>query len=310
MTLRFCSIFSTLTLAAAVLVGSCLSLFAADGPADAGNKADTAQKYDLRYKFQPGEQIRTRVVHQATVRTTIDGSSQTAATVSESVKRWKVQSVDAKGLITFVHSVEHVNMRNDVSGREPAHYDSRTDAKAPAGFQDVSKRVGVPLTLVTMDPRGKILKREEKTTAAPGQGNQLTLPLPDHPVAIGESWNFPSDMRITMRSGETRKIQARQHFTLDSVADDVAKIKVETQILTPVSDPEVEAQLIESQTAGTIRFDISAGRMLGQQVDLDRSVVGYPDPKSSMHYRTRFTEELLPASERTADQHGPQAPRK
>ena len=77
------------------------------------------------------------------------------------------------------------------------------------------------------------------------------------------------------------------------MADDVATISVESQILTPINDPAIEAQLIQRLSAGTIRFDIAAGRVLSQQLDLDRNVIGFSGTASSMHYVTRFTEQLL-----------------
>ena len=49
---------------------------------DAAPSADVADQktYLLRYSFSPGDVVRAKVVHQATVRTTIDGTSSTADT--------------------------------------------------------------------------------------------------------------------------------------------------------------------------------------------------------------------------------------
>ena len=102
------------------------------------------------------------------------------------------------------------------------------------------------------------------------------------------------------RSGTSKKIKARQRYELAAVENGVAKINVVTQILTPVNNPEIKTQLVQRESEGTIRFDIASGRVIGQKIDLDRSVVGYPNPKSRMRYRTRFTEELLKAGARTA----------
>lgn len=268
---------------------------------EAANAApkDTAEQFTLRYKFRPGETVRTKVIHQAAVRTTIEGTTQTAETVSISVKLWKITAVDDEGNISFAHSVEYVDMKNDLTGRETVRYDSRTDQEPPAGFEDVAKRVGVPLTKIVMDPTGKILQREE-LAAGTTNPTQLALPLPTEPVKIGDSWNFPDDLRIALRSGTTKTIKTRQRFELKNVEDGVAEIDVATQILTPVNSKEVEAQLVQRYTEGTVRFDIDAGRMLGQRIDLDRRVVGYPNDKSSMHYRTRFTEKLLKSIDLTA----------
>jgi hypothetical protein len=87
---------------------------------------------------------------------------------------------------------------------------------------------------------------------------------------------------------------------LESVANDVATISVDSQILTPVHDPAIEAQLIQRLSTGTIRFDIAAGRVLSQQLDLDRHVIGFSGAASSMHYVTRFTEQLLKPTPETA----------
>jgi hypothetical protein len=260
---------------------------------------DGGDQFTLRYKFRPDETVRTKVTHQAAVRTTIEGTTQTAESVSISVKLWRITDVDEEGNVSFEHSVEYVDMKNDLTGRETVRYDSRTDQEPPSGFEDVAKRVGVPLTRIVMDPTGKILQREE---LAPGMANptQLALPLPTEPVKVGDSWNFPDDLRIALRSGTTKTIKTRQRFELKSVEDGVAEIEVATQILTPINSKEVEAQLVQRYTEGTVRFDIAAGRMLGQQIDLDRRVVGYPNDKSSMHYRTRFTEKLLTPADLTA----------
>jgi hypothetical protein len=277
---------------------------AADSPArPARSTPDGTRKYLLQYKFAPNEVIRTKVVHQAAVKTTIEGTSQTAQTVSISVKRWDVKDVDAQGQVTFVHSVEYVDMKNDITGRDTVRFDSRTGDEPPPGFEDVAKRVGVPLTVVVMDPTGKITSREDKASG-PTTITQLTMPLPAEPVAVGHVWTFPYEIDVPLRSGRTKKIKMRQRFELLDVEDNLATINVATQVLSPVSEPEIQAQLVQRQSEGEIRFNIMAGRVVGQQIDLDRRVTGYPNAKSTMRYRTRFTETLLDAEENTAKRPG------
>ena len=258
------------------------------------------QQYLLRYRFKPGDQIRTKVVHQASVRTTIEGTSQTAKTISESVKNWKIVDVSTEGKVTFEHAVEFVDMKNDVTGRETVSYDSRDDDEPPAGFEDVASRVGIPLTRVVMDATGNLHQREELAAGAT-TATQLVLPLPEEKIAVGSSWTFPDDVVVQLRNGNSRKIKCRQRFKLLAVENGIAKISIATQILTPIRDyPEIEAQLVQRESEGVIQFDLDAGRVIAQQIDLDRRVTGYPNAKSSMHYRTRFTETLLPAQPRTA----------
>ena len=275
---------------------------------DAGAAADEKQTYDLKYQFQPGETLRTEVVQRATVQTTIQGTSQTAETQSRSIKVWKIDEVAEDGTATFVHSVESIDMRQKTQGRKEQRYNSATDQEVPPGYEDAAKAVGVPLTYVTMDCRGKIIKRRETRTQPTSTSTQMTMPLPDHPIAIGESWSSPVDIDVTQKDGSTKRIQTRQKFTLEKVANDVATIAVDSQVLTPVRDPAIEAQLIQRLSSGTVRFDIAAGRVLGQQLDLDRHVIGFSGVGSSMHYVTRFTEQLLkPAEQASKDEETPPA---
>jgi hypothetical protein len=259
-----------------------------------------APTYDLVYHFKVGEQVRTEVVHKAAVQTTIDGSTQKAETQSKSVKVWRIDDVAADGTVTFLHTVESIDMWQRTQGRKEVRYNSATDREVPPGYEEVAAAVGKPLTVVTMNDRGKILKREEKRAHPIGASTQMTIPLPEGPIAIGDTWNCPVDIDVTLSEGGVKKIHTRQKFTLEKVVDGLATITVDSQILTPIHDPAIEAQLIQRMSAGTVKFDVAAGRVVSQQLDLDRHVIGFSGAASSMHYVTRFTEELLPAAQQAA----------
>jgi len=262
----------------------------------------SVSKYSLRYKFKPGEMIRTQVWHQVSLETTISGTTQTADTTSGSVKVWRIQDIDADGRVTLEHSVESVDMRQKLSDRQEVTYNSKTDREPPPGYEAVAKSVGVPLTVFLIDSSGNLLKRMDKRGNPPAdaQNSQVAVPLPEKPLSRGESWNVPQDVTITLEDGETKVIKTRQHYTLDSVANGVATISVVTQVLTPVSNPKIQSQLVQRMTQGTIRFDIDAGHVLSQKLELDERVLGFQGPESSLHYLGRFTEEYLPPEPKTA----------
>jgi hypothetical protein len=278
-----------------------------DQPTPTETPQGDAAKYDLKYSFTRGEVLRTEVVHRATVQTSIQGTSQTAETQSTSIKVWQINDVDAQGNVTFVHKVESIDMWQRAQGRQEIRYNSATDQQVPPGYEDAAAAVGVPLTTVTMDQRGKILKRHENRQQPTSMSTQMTMPLPEHPIAIGETWSSPVEIEVVLKDGATKKIQTRQVFTLEKVVEDLATIAVDSQVLTPIHDPAIEAQLIQRLSSGSVRFDVKAGRVLGQQLDLDRHVIGFSGPASSMHYVTRFTEQLLPAAEQTARSKAPRA---
>ena len=279
-----------------------LVTFAADGT-DANRlteklqavKADLAsQEHHLRYKFASGEQVRWKAVHLVTFETKIQGNTQTAKSRSVSTKAWKISSVDDRGNITFAHVVESVDMWQHVSGRPEVSYNSEMDKQAPQAYEHVAKSIGVPLVTVTMDPYGKILRRhEEKTQFSPWVG-ELTIPLPAHPVKVGDQWSVPEELTIRLQDGIVKRVKTRQLYTLTKVETGVATIVVETQVLTPVDDPKLKSQLVQRLTRGTVKFDIDSGRLLSKQLDLDETVIGFNGAESIMQYLARFTEESLP----------------
>ena len=270
--------------------------------AESAGAADTAAEpdettYRLRYRFKAGETIRWQVEHRARVTTTVSGSTQTAETLSRSIKVWRIKELAAapQPAVVFEHLVENVEMRQKLSGREEVVYNSATDVVPPAGFEQAAQSVGVVLARVTMDLRGMIVEREGATADAEGQ-SPLTFPLPEAAVHVGHTWYAPSETTVKLKDGQVRTVKLRQRCTLAEVRDGIAKIEVESQIITPIRDqPELEAQLIQRQSSGELQFDIAAGRLLSHRLELDKRVVGFSGEQSSLHYVTRFTEELLPA---------------
>ena len=284
---------------------------AADTPAKGASTkpaapATDADRYDLQYKFQPGEVIRTEVTHRATVETTIKGTTQTAETRTTSIKIWHINPTSTPNQFTFIHGVESIDMWQHTKGREEVSYNSETDKTPPLGYEDVAKAVGVPLSEVVIDARGNVLKRKELHQQSNANPAPVTMPLPEKPVALGESWTHPLDLDVMLANGGgTKKIQARQKFTLENVKSGIATIQVDSDALTAVNDPAIEAQLIQRMPTGTIRFDIDEGRVIAQQMDVDKRVIGFNGPASSMHYLSRFNEEFKSATPATASRAKP-----
>ena len=256
--------------------------------------AADAEKYTLRYKFKPGETLRWDVVRRLHVRATVSGNTKTTETVDKSVNAWRVKEVKADGSAVFEHLVENIDMWQKLSGRNEIRYSSKTDKKPPLGFEDAAKRVGVPLSRISLDPRGKTLLRENLVPNPGGdpQG-QITIPLPEETIAIGHAWNEQHEATVPLETGGATKVLIQQSYTLESVKNGVATIRMATRVLTPVNSPALEAKLIERESKGVIRFDIDAGRVLGQEMEVDKRVVGFRGPDSCLNFVTRFTETLL-----------------
>ena len=254
--------------------------------------------YLLRYQFEPGETIRWEVTHQALIRTTVSGVSQTAESVSRSIKVWKVLQVQPDGTAILEHMVENVRMWQKLTGRQEVRYDSQTDKEPPPGFQTIAKSIGVPLAKITLSPAGKVLHRQRYISQPQEQPDSpMTMPLPSEPVAVGGSWSETLELEVPMETGAVRKVKTKQIFTLKEVRDQIATIEAATQILTPNLPPEVEAKLIQQASGGTIRFDLQRGRVIEQQIEVDKRVIGFRGEASSLHCMSRFHEKLLPAEQ-------------
>ncbi len=279
------------------LIGLALAA-AAEGPAA---KPAEPQEYLLRYKFHPGDTFRWSVVNRCRIRTTMAAKTQTAETSTISVKVWRVREVKPNGSAAFDHLVESVDMRHRLSGRDEVHYDSRTDICPPHGFEDVARAVGVPLVTVTIDDRGRILKRQQNSVkgAVPGQG-EITVQLPDRPVAIGDTWLKSTEIDVPLGDGGTRRVHARQTYSLQDVKTGVATIAMSTQVVTPIRDPDIEAKILQFENSGTVRFDLDRGQVLSQQTDVDKSVIGFRGEASSIRYTGRSIEEYLSTGAKVA----------
>lgn len=253
------------------------------------------EKYSLEYQFAEGDVLRAKVVHLVTVETKIKGSSQTAQSRSISTKNWKVESVDSDGLATFVHSVENIDMWQKVTDRPEQTYNSENDKTPPPIYSEAAKSVGVPLARITVDPQGRMVERDH-LAGTPSSDSQILAILPEEPVAVGASWYSLDNISVRTGKGQQKSIKTRQVFRLESISNNIATIATEAQILTPIDDPTVKVELIQKLVKGKIKFDVEAGRIVSQQLDLDETVIGFQGEASVMNYLGRMTEELLTES--------------
>ncbi|QDU30997.1 hypothetical protein ETAA8_61500 [Anatilimnocola aggregata] len=281
----------TAVLSGLSLIGTGLAQEAVSSQSAPAKTITDTELYDLAYKFRPEQTFHTKVVHLVTVETTIRGATQVAKTRSVSTKTWKILSVAEDGKTTFVHSVDHVDMWQSVTGRQEVKYNSETDKTPPPGYELVATSVGVPLATVTMDRHGRVLERKNTHSQFnPGIG-ELTIPLPQQKVKVGTKWSMPDEVRLKQDNGQVKKIQVSQVYRLLKVETGVATISMETQVITPVDDPKLKSELVQRLQRGTIKFDLDAGRLLHKQMDMSETVLGFNGADSQMEYLARFTEE-------------------
>lgn len=263
------------------------------------------QSYLLRYKFTKGEVVRWRVVHLATTETRVKNSKQVSQSRSISTKKWRITDVDEDGNITFEHIVESVDMRQRLtqsrkgdddqwSQLEPASelaYNSEDGQKPPLVYEHIAETINVPLAAITINPSGTVLKRDRQDRLSLGLG-KITIPFPVEPMKVGSNWHALGQANARMPDKTVKRIKLRHRYTLKDVKDDVAQIAIHTEVLTPVHDQKVKAQLVQQLVKGTVHFDMAKGRLASQQMEWDETIVNFTGADSLMQYVARFTEEL------------------
>ena len=197
------------------------------------------------------------------------------------------------GNIEFTNVVEKVHMVNQLPDHDPTEYDSTADTTVPAGFEDAAKAVGVPLSVMQITPQGKVVRRDLKI---PGQAAEedaaIVLRLPEEPVAIGDTWDEPFEVQVKLQDKSNKTIQTRRHHKLADVKTGIATIEVTYQVLSPI-DATIETQIVQRLMEGEVRFDIEKGIVAGQQMDIDKRIIGFAGPTSSMQYIMKMEEKLI-----------------
>jgi len=296
--------FAFLTLLAIAALSVCLVASPTSAQTDSGKtdaglsalekaklKLAKQQKYLLRHKLKKGAVLRWQVEHVASTETKVKGNSQTSQSKSGSVKCWRVTAVDEKGNITFSHTVESVNMWSKVGERAEVRYNSQTDKEAPVGYEGVASTIGVTLSTYTIDPQGRVIKRESPHKELSFGVGQMTIPFPAIAAGINDTWNAPSEVQVRLSDKSVKTIKCRQVYKLEAVSGNIATIGLKTEVLTPIGDPQVKAQVVQQLTTGKIRFDMEQGFVVSKSINWDETIVGFGGQDSVLQYLARFTEK-------------------
>jgi hypothetical protein len=249
------------------------------------------ETYLLRYKFTPGLRLVTEVTHLARNDTKIDAASQDSDSRTVSHKTWDVVGV-ANGEITFEYRIADIDMSQRIGTNSELKYSSKSGQPAPVQFQAAAESVGKLISTVTIDEQGLIIARsDDKNPPHLGMGD-ITLPLPENAVAVGATWEIPRELNIKRDDGSIKRVRFREFFKLEKVSLGVATVSVKSEMITIVTEPKEEAQVLQQLSNGTIKFDMDAGRMISKELSWDKKVVGFSGAGSTIEYSSRLDERV------------------
>ena len=251
-----------------------------------GNEPD---KMLLRYRFKKGEELRWCVQHTLDMKNIIGGMEENIETRTRSVKIWKTLDVDDAGTATFEYRVEDVDTHLAQTGEPDARYNSRRDRFIPSKFSNLEGKIGVPLAQIKISPQGNTARRPLREYYGPIAENRIVIPLPDKPIAVGESWSEPTQVYLPQPKQTTKQVRIRHEFTLDSIHHGLATIQFATITFAPLTAKE-KTQLFDNFAKGTMELDLESGHFIRQQSTIDEWVVGIQGASDSVRYLSRVTE--------------------
>lgn len=250
----------------------------------------TSGKVLLQYRLKAGTKIVSEVTHLAKTHTKINDEEQTSQSRTISQKVWYVKEVADDGRITFVHQVDSVNMSQQIGDGEELRYDSKTDREPVEIFRSVAETIGKPISTITITPSGTVVERSNESQGSNLGLGDITIPLPEEPIGIGDQWETTREIRIRRDDGTPKTVKVRELYTLEKFSAGVAVIAVRSEPLTPTSDAAIEAQVMQQMSNGTVRFDADAGQLISKNLAWDRTVVGFSGVGSVMDYSARLDE--------------------
>ena len=282
--------------------------FVAMALATVAARAEEKQKFVLRYQFAPDQVLHYTIAHKMVLTTRKGDFPETARNESHIWNQLKVVSVDDDGSATLELTIDRAKMAARFNDGETISVDTNAPDDCPAPYRGVLTSVGKPLARVKLSSNGDVLDAERlkaaDTPATNGSGQDENaddrnplIAFPEDALAIGESWHDDLEVFVTLSRTLRQPVTLRRKYTLEAVENDVARIRLETAILTPVREPTVQAQLIQRTPAGMIHFDLKKGAILSRSWTTDETVIGALGAGSSMQAWSRRVETLLTAEE-------------
>ncbi|MEJ7594027.1 MAG: DUF6263 family protein [Planctomycetaceae bacterium] len=185
----------------------------------------------------------------------------------------------------WISSLGNALQKSDSAGG----YAPAGKAVAQAGNVIVGDKSSAPRT----DTVQQAVDTSTPKSAEASDAVTFLMPLPENPVAVGDTWRemIPVNVRVTEEI--SRQINILRTFRLESVETGVATISFRSSVEAAVKSPTMRAQLIKATPKGTLTLDIERGVMVKREIRYDETVLNALGPNSVVLCHGSSTEELL-----------------
>lgn len=252
-------------------------------------QAPAKPKHLLRFNFQAGHTLSQVMTQEVTMKMNMGAEDLVTTTTTNTYTTYKVRSVEGD-TASFENTMTRVTAVMD-SPMEKVDYDSDNDESRPGSLEALAEMVGETVTL-KMSDRGAVSEvvlpdsiKELNGIDFEQMMSQIVHQMPDHPVAVGESWSVDQDIPM----GQMGDADAVLTYKLIRVTDaeyvfdqalklDAASIKL---------PPQMELQDI--QASGKVTISRSCGMPTSMSMTMTMLVDG------PLKMEMIMTQELKPA---------------
>ena len=258
----------------------------------------------LKYRFEPDQTIHYIVSHKMMIRSQKGRVTQIAKSDWTTYKHLRVIKIDADQTATVETTIDRVEAVVQFDDEPPHKYDSSVDQAAPAPLRRVSESIGKPLANTRFTTDGRLISAvsllgpdagpladSEAASDDPSRKNFL-ITLPAGPIRVGESWKDTFVVKVSVPPKLQRNITLGRKYTLVTLENGLATIQLQTSVLTPVNNPEIEAQLIQRPQQGEILFDVAKGLIVSRTLRVNQEVSAFAGPNSIMKAESSLIETL------------------
>jgi hypothetical protein len=231
-------------------------------------------EYRLVYKFRVNEDVHMPLFTDSQILVQKGPAEQSTNSQSTVERHYHVTSVDPDGSAVVQLFIDSVKLSYAFNNGKPTIYDTSKPDPAPPEFGRVRDSIG-PHGHVRFSPQGVILPLPGGSPSSIDPTIESFLDfLPDKPVRIGDEWADDIKVKVSLSRNLNQKVTLRRQYTLESVEGNIAKIRLRTVEITPIQDPQVQAQLVQRTPEGTITLDLDRGIVTARELTCQRKVVG------------------------------------
>jgi len=235
----------------------------------------------LRYKYSPGQVLQYEGKQTMMVESTVAGTTRKLDSATNSVRQWRVLSVDAQGNARLSLSLIRAQVDATTPDGKKIAFDTERDANSP--LADV---VGMPLVEVVLSPAGQVVSFGQPKTPAAGHFaaylRTVLFPMPAQPVKVGATWQHELTLPLPPPVGRDESVRIRQAFRLEKLTESIATINLESTLAEEVKDQAVMERVAQFLPKGRFEFDLPRGVVRSLELNVDQKVTEFAGKGSQM----------------------------